>query len=265
MTNDPSMNIDLNGAQDEVQFHLDLLERQLSSLTEQVQRLQRLASLGTVSAGLAHEINNMLTPIVTHSQYALQRAEPDLMKSALERSLNGGRRLATLCEKILGMAADDRTGPTVGPIAPIVQEAVDCLVRDLSKDDITLTIDVDPELTARFSAVAFQQVVFNLLLNARQAMQGRPGRLTISARSTDSGRVEIEVRDTGCGIRPEHLEKVFEPFFSTKQYESRSDRGGIGLGLHISRQLMTEQDGTIDVVSKPGEGTTFTLTLPAGN
>lgn len=259
------MNIDLTDTQNEVQFHLDQLEHRLASLTEQVQRLQRLATLGTVSAVLAHEFNNLLTPLVTHAQYALQKCEPQQMKTALERTAGSGLRLATLCEKILGLAADDSAGPTVAPIAPVVNDAIDCLVRDLSKDDITLTIDVDDHLKARFSPVALQQVLFNLVLNARQAMLGRPGRLSISARPVHEGRIEIQVRDTGCGIRSEHLEKIFEPFFSTKKYESRSERGGIGLGLHISRQLMTEQDGTIHVDSKVGEGTTFTLTLPAAN
>lgn len=283
MPHDPSTQIDFSSIEGDVAGHLDHLERQLGSLTTQVQRLQRLASLGTVSAVLAHEFNNILTPMVSGSQHALTRCEPESMKKALEKSLRAGQRLATLCDKILGMATGDTRGPSVAPVGPAIREAVDCMGRDPAKDDITLTLDVPEGLAARFTPASLQQVVFNLALNARQAMAGRPGRLTISARAMAAesattataqaagaaaapiagGRVEIMVSDTGCGIRPENLDRVFEPFFTTKQHESRLDRGGVGLGLHVCRQLMTEMGGSIQVESKAGVGTTFRLVLPA--
>lgn len=276
MSHDPSTQIDFSNMEADVSGHLDHLERQLGSLTSQVQRLQRLASMGTMSAVLAHEFNNLLTPMVSASQYALSRGEPEMMKSALEKSLRAGQKLASLCEKILGMATDDSRGASVGPIAPVVREAVDCLARDPEKDDITLTLDVPEGLTAKFCPASLQQVIFNLALNARQAMAGKPGRLTICARAISpdaaapgaaatplSGGVLITVSDTGCGIRPENLDRIFEPFFTTKQHQSRLDRGGVGLGLHVCRQLVTEMGGTIGVESRPGEGATFRLVLPA--
>lgn len=264
MNHDGSTNINLSDAEGEVQHHLDNLDRQMAALQQQIQRLQRLASLGTVSTMLAHEFNNLLTPIISHSQFALSRGEPDAMRGALEKTLKSGQKMATLCSKILGMATDDRTALVVAPILPVAQEAIDCLGRDLTKDDITLTLNVPQDLKARFSPASLQQVLFNLCLNARQAMVGRPGRLTISA-SRIEDRVVIQVVDNGVGIRSEHLESIFQPFFSTKQHEGRLDRGGIGLGLHICRQLMTEQNGEIRVESKLGHGAAFTLTLPAAD
>ncbi|OWY68869.1 hypothetical protein B7486_23515 [cyanobacterium TDX16] len=263
MNHDASTNVNLSDAAGNVQQHLDNLDHQMAALQQQVQRLQRLASLGTVSSMLAHEFNNLLTPIISHSQFALTRGEPELMRTALEKSLKSGQKMAVLCSKILGMATDDRTGPSVQPIRPIIQEAIDCLGRDLEKDGISLVISVPEELHARFSAASLQQVFFNLCLNARQAMLGRTGRLTISAEQIGD-RVAIRVADTGSGIRSEHLGSIFQPFFSTKQHEGRLDRGGIGLGLHICRQLMAEQNGEISVESRFGEGATFTLTLPSG-
>ncbi len=259
---DNAMPAGLSHVDHDVERQLDGLERQFTELREQVKQLQRLAGLGTLSSVLAHEFNNMLAPIVSYSQYALQRNDPELTRSALEKTLASSKRLAELCTKILGMATDDASGPADTLIAPVVAEAVDCLTRDLAKDDIVLTVDVAADLKARFQPATLQQVLFNLLLNARQAMLGRPGRLTVTARQVVE-RVEIAVADTGPGINPENLEKIFEPFFSTKRHESQLDRGGVGLGLYVCKQLMVDLGGTITVASKPGQGATFTLTVPA--
>jgi len=249
--------------QDEsVQGTLAGIEQTIAELHRQVASLQRLASLGTVTAMLAHEFNNVLTPIVSYCQYALTRSDAEMMRTAVEKTLKNATRLTALCGKILGMATDERMGPAPTPIAPVVQDALTCLCRDLEKDNITLHVDVPPELVARAHVASLQQVLFNLILNARQAMIGTAGRLSITGRRGEDGRVLIEISDTGCGIRPEHLDKLFQPFFSTKRHESRPDRSGIGLGLHICKRLMTEQEGDISVRSKPREGTTFTLALP---
>jgi len=246
-----------------LEAQLDGLEQRMADLQHQVERLQRLASLGTVSAMLAHEFNNILTPIVSYCGYAMQRQDPELMRTAVEKTHKNAQRLTTLCNRILGMAVDDQMGPTETALLPLARDAVECLGRDLDKDDITVSVDVAEDLKARATAGSLQQVLFNLVINARQAMLDRPGALRISARRTDDGRVVIDVSDTGCGIKPENLERIFEPFFTTKEHENRPDRRGIGLGLHVCKQLMEEQGGGIAVRSKPGEGTTFTLTLPA--
>ncbi len=245
----------------DVEQQLDQLERQVADLHRQIEQLQRLAALGTVASMVAHEFNNLLTPMVSYAQYALQRDEPALLRTAVEKGFKNAQRLTTLCQRVLGMAVDDRSGPAPVAVGPAVREAVECLVRDLEKDNIRLQIDVPEDLTVRARAGSLHQVLFNLVLNARQAMLDKPGRLRITA-SKSAGQVIIEVADTGPGIRPEHLERVFEPFFSTKQHEGRSDRQGVGLGLSICRRLMEEQGGTIAVSSQYGQGATFTLTFP---
>lgn len=246
----------------EVERQLDRLERHVAELHRQIEQLQRLAALGTVASMVAHEFNNLLTPMISYSQYALQRDDPALLRTAVDKSYKNAQRLTSLCQRVLGIAVDDRAGPTAITVLPLVREAVDCLVRDLEKDNIRLQIDVPDGLAVRARAGSLQQVLFNLVLNARQAMLDKPGSLRVSAAAGADGQVTIEVADTGPGIRPEHLERVFEPFFTTKQHEGRSDRRGVGLGLHICRQLMEEQGGTIAVASKYGAGATFALTLP---
>jgi signal transduction histidine kinase len=257
--------INLPNAEINLEQQLDVLERRMAELQRQVEQLQRLASLGTISAMLAHEFNNILTPVVSYCGYALQRAEPDLLRTAVEKAHKNALRLTTLCHRVLGMAVDDQMGPADTPILPLVREAIECLGRDLEKDNIAWTIEVPEDLKARATAGALQQVLFNLIINARQAMLDKPGTLRVIGRCGDGGQVVIQVSDTGCGIRPEHIDRLFEPFFTTKQNEGRPDRRGIGLGLHICKQLMEEQQGSISVVSRPDEGTTFTLTLPAAS
>lgn len=241
---------------------LDSLERQMGNLQRQVQQLQRLAALGTVSAILAHEFNNILTPMLTYSQYALSQDDPAFLRTAVEKNHKHAKRLATLCGKILGMATNDQMGPIDTEIKPLLTDAVECVGRALDKDNIQITLDAPADLKARVHGGALQQVLFNLVLNARQAMLDQPGRLTLVALATEDGRVRITVSDTGCGIKPENLEKIFESFYTTKGHEDPLDRRGIGLGLYVSRQLIEEQDGEIAVESEPGRGTTFTITLP---
>ena len=242
--------------------HLDQLEANLGELQAQVLELQRMASIGTMSAILAHEFNNLLTPILTYTQYALSREDPQLWRTAAERSNKNAQRLASLCQRILGFTTNTSNGPAAQLVKPLLTDAIECLGRDVAKDGIQVEVDAPDDLKVMVDAGALQQVLFNLVINAWQAMLGRPGRLTLSARAVDEHRAAISIRDTGCGIPPENLSRVFEPFFTTKTAESKSYRRGSGLGLHVCRRLVEEQSGTIEVHSEVGRGTTFTLTLP---
>lgn len=224
-------------------------------------RLQKLAAMGTMSAMLAHEFNNLLTPLIGHAQMALQRRDAAQMATALERVLRQARRAASLCDKILGMARDDGGAIDRAPLRQIAEDALDCLARDLQRDGIEVEIDIDPALCVRCVPAAIQQVLYNLLVNARQAMLDRGGRLSLAAEPTADGHVRLDVSDTGPGIDPAVLPRLFEPFFSTKGEADRPDRRGLGLGLTISRQLVSESGGELSVTSARGVGTTFTITL----
>ncbi len=247
----------------EVQVDRASVERRLALLEKQIQRLQKLAALGTMSAVLAHELNNLLTPILGFCQMAAERKDERTMASAIERTLTYGRHAADLCQKIMGMATDDaneHAAPT--PLRPLVEDAVECMARDLSKDGISIAIEVAPTLAARVHAASIKQVLFNLILNARQAMIDRRGHLFITAQRCGEHMVRLSVRDSGPGIAPETLTKIFEPFFSTKTSANRPDRRGLGLGLFVSKQLVEESGGKLTVESTPGDGATFTLWLP---
>ena len=248
-----------------LQAQLDRLEDQFAVLRSQVRRAQKLASLGTGAATLAHEFNNVLTPIMGYCRAALDCDDTDLMKKALARTLKQANLLGGMCGRILRLAADEPVERKPVGVLRLAQEAVATLGRDLSKDNITVTLQIDPELKVRVDEREIIRVLLNLVINARQSMLGRPGWFTIDA-ARDPGhpeRVLICVRDSGPGIKPEDLPRIFEPGFTTKQHAERIDRGGIGLGLSVSREIAEENGGTLTAESTPGRGATFTLALPA--
>jgi len=252
---------------DVLQAQLDRLEDEFQVLRQQVRQAQRLASLGTGAAALAHEFNNVLTPIVGYCRAALDSDDASFMKKALERSLKQAKLLSGMCDRILRLAADEPIERRPVGVLHLAEEAVATLGRDLGKDNISLALQIDPQLQVLADEREVLQVLLNLIINARQAMLGKPGRLTIDAALDpgDPGRVVMCVRDSGPGIKPEDLPHIFEPGFSTKQRADRLDRGGIGLGLSVSREITEDNGGTLTVESTPNSGATFTLTLSAAS
>ncbi len=247
----------------EVQSDPRGLERRFALLERQIQRLQKLAAMGTMSAALAHEFKNLLTPIVGYAQAGRARGTVEAMSASLERIERIARRGGEVCGKIVAMSGDDGGAPAPTALRPLVDDALDCLGRDLARDGIAIAIEVAPDLRARAHAASIQHVLFNLLINARQAMLKDKGHLTITAQRVGDHMVRLSVRDTGPGIRPEHLPRLFEPFFSTKTRGDEPARRGLGLGLTVSKQLVEQSGGRLTVESTPGAGATFTLWLPA--
>ncbi len=249
----------------DVQAHARRLEEQLHELNTQLRQAQKLASIGTVAAMLAHECNNLLTPMIGYARYAIDRDDVELMREALPKILRRAETLGEMAERILGLAVERDKAPAPVELKHVVEEAVGCLGRDLSRDKIQLNIQIDSELKVQANGRQLEQVLFNLILNARQAMLGRPGRLTIDAAPDGQGRVCLHVRDTGPGIPPDSAAHVFEPFFTTKRSADRPDKRGLGLGLAVSKDIIEENNGTIEVASTSKSGTTFRIALPAAD
>ena len=240
---------------------------QLDLLREQLTESQRLATIGTIAAVIAHEFNNLLTPIVSYSQFALQSAEgekPDmeLIKKALTKAFGSATKAGKICTSMLGLARGESTFGKV-EVQKLVDEVLLVLARDPQKDGIALRVQVQPGVTVYGDAVQLEQVLLNLLINARQAMLGNGGSLTIKANQMDNGVVRLQVVDTGPGIPEKLLTKIFEPFFTTKGTTRKGEAKGTGLGLAICRDIVEAHRGKIEVTSAVGKGTTFTLVLPS--
>lgn len=245
-----------------LQAQVDELARQFEKMQAQLRQAQKLASLGTTAAMIAHEFNNLFTPVVAYAQQALDTGDVELMKTALAKTLDRTNAMRQMADRVIGLARQPAGGVRSVNVRQLAENAVGCLCRDVGKDNIGLNIQIDPGLAVRANENQLLQVMFNLVVNARQAMLGRRGRLTIDAAPIDEDRVEINVRDTGCGISAENLTRIFEPFFSTKQDADKPDRRGLGLGLAISRSIVEDLGGSIAAASEVNVGTTFTLNLP---
>jgi signal transduction histidine kinase len=253
--------------EDALNEHLQNAQEQLDSLRQQVTESQRLATIGTIAAVIAHEFNNLLTPIISYSQFALASAEKDqpdmeLIRKALTKSFHSATKAGKICQSMLALARGQSSFDQV-PVQKLIDEVLTVLARDPQKDGIALRVQVQPDLMVSGDAVQLEQVLLNLLINARQAMLGRPGSLTIKAhRLEESRELRIQVIDTGPGI-PEKLQaKIFEPFFTTKGTTPRGESKGTGLGLAICRQIIEHHRGRIEVSSDVGRGTTFSIFLP---
>lgn len=259
------------------------MQARLTTLQEQLRESQRLAAIGTIAAVIAHEFNNLLTPIVSYSQFALQSLDaekPDLelVRKALTKSFQSSTKAGRICASMLALARGESSQARV-PVQELVDQTLLVMARDPQKDGIALRVQVAPNLFVRGDPVQLEQVLLNLLINARQAMSGmRGGSLTIKASADDArddpatpsadgdaptgARVRLQVIDTGPGIPPRLLDKIFQPFFTTKGTARKGEAKGTGLGLAICREIVEHHGGRITVESEVGRGTAFTIVLP---
>lgn len=248
---------------------------EVERLRLELARVHRLAMLGTLAGAIAHEFNNLLTPVMSYSEMALAQPEDRrLTDKALQRAIQGCDRASRIASAILAFAGNrsKRNVPAApedgADVAAAVRDAMLCLAQDPTRMGVQVEIEIEPGLRTTLGQVPLQQVILNLVLNAMKAMRGRGGELRIRASvGTESGGcstwntppVVIEVSDTGCGIEPDCVTRIFDPFVT----HLASETPGTGLGLTICKQLIEEAGGRIEVESQVSVGTTFTMTLPA--
>lgn len=242
---------------------LEFNEQRIELLEEQIRATQKMASLGTMISVVAHEFNNILVPMINYSELALNHPNDiDLMRKALTKTVTHGNRASAMIKSMLGLVrAQDDNYETV-PLTEIVDECFQCLTRDLTRDRIQIARDIPADLRVYVIPGQLLQVLFNLVINARQAMLERGGQLKISAQTDEQQTTTIEVSDTGCGIEPDIIDHIFEPFVSTKTNTDNPKQKGTGLGLMICREIIEAHQGQISVSSQPRMGTTFTILLP---
>jgi signal transduction histidine kinase len=232
-------------------------------LQKQLQDAQRMATLGMLASSVAHEFNNILMTIMNSAKLGLKREDEAERRRALQRILSASERAAQITAGMLGYArnrADERK--PVDMIA-LVGETLILVEKDLSKHQIRLETEFRDRPHAMVAAGQIQQILLNLLINARQAMP-RGGTIRLAVRQNHESRmVELVIADTGMGIPRAQIRHIFDPFFTTKAGPDESGRGGTGLGLSVCREIIEAHKGRIRVESRVGQGTTFTVKLPA--
>jgi signal transduction histidine kinase len=231
-------------------------------LRQQLLQAQRLSSVGALASSVAHEFNNILTTIINYAKLALRPdADEAARVQALEKVLKGSQRAATIINSMLGFARNNSTQRQPTDLVALVEESLILTEKDLSKHRIQLEKKYQGRPHAPIVPAQIEQVLLNLIINARQAMP-RGGHLRIEVRDNPrTGMVELRVADTGVGIPPERLRLIFEPFYTTKEPDAHG-HGGTGLGLSVCRQIIEQHQGRIRVESLVGKGSTFTVKLP---
>ena len=231
-------------------------------LREQLLRAQRLSSVGTLASSVAHEFNNILTTIINYARLAQRPKQNEANRAeAIEKILKGSQRAATIINSMLGFARATSAQRQPTDLVALVEDLLILTDKDLSKHRIQVEKKFLGRPQAPVVPAQIEQVLLNLLINARQAMP-RGGRLKIEVRANErTGLAELKVADSGVGIPPERLRLIFEPFYTTKEPDE-GGHGGTGLGLSVCRQIVEQHQGRIRVESLVGKGSTFIVKLP---
>jgi two-component system NtrC family sensor kinase len=234
------------------------MTRTLAETQGQLAQADKLASVGRLAAGIAHEINNPLTGVLSFASLLRKRMGQD--EAACE-DLDVIVRETLRCREIIRGLLDFArpAAPARRPmdLNEVVRKSVSVVMTQLALHQVTLTLDLAPELTmVQADANQIQQVVVNLLLNAADAIGEEGGSIRAITQKGPGGSVECVLEDSGHGIPQEDLPRIFEPFFTTK------GNHGTGLGLAVSWGIVAAHGGVLEVQSEPGQGTRFTLRLP---
>jgi two-component system NtrC family sensor kinase len=246
-----------------VGFFVDLgerlaMERQLSRTQEQLLQSEKLAAMGRLTSQLAHELNNPLYGIMNTLELMKTEIAPDnKRRRLLEMALSETERLTDMLRKMLSFSRPDQETRSVVDMNEILDEILLLHEKQLRENDIKVAIDLAGRVPPVWGSKSqLRQVFLNMVSNARDAMP-EGGTLTVRT-STANGNVKIQISDDGTGIRPENLDKIFDTFFTTKTDSAR----GVGLGLSVCYGFIKDHGGDIQVDSRWGQGTTFTIYLP---
>jgi signal transduction histidine kinase len=224
----------------------------------------RVTTLGELTASIAHEVNQPLAAIVTNGEVSLRLLEsdvPDLdeVRQALDAMIRDGRRASEIIRRLRALSQKSGTQRIALDIGGVVEEVIPLVQGQLANHRVLLRLDLARALPAVLvDRVQMQQVVINLMLNAAEAtvaVTGSRHEVTIRSHLDDVGQVVVAVEDSGVGIDPKNVRRVFDPFFSTKA-------NGMGMGLSICRSIIEGHGGKLWASANAGPGTTFQFSLP---
>ena len=220
---------------------------------------ERMMALGQMAAGVAHEVNNPLTTISGWLQILLaETGSDDKRRAPLHLMSEETSRIATIIQHLLSFGRRTPTEEQLVRVNRLVADVLALIEYQIRNDNIEVVTSFAQSLPpVTGDANQLKQVFLNIIVNARQAMP-KGGTLTLRTRTAEDGAAEVAISDTGCGIDPEAAQRIFEPFYTTK-----TESGGSGIGLFLCQNIVKDHGGMLTVSSRPGEGATFIVRLPA--
>jgi two-component system NtrC family sensor kinase len=242
----------------------DGMTHKLVEIQQQLFQSDKLASLGRLAAGVAHEINNPLTGVLTYSSFLAKRIHDNPeMREDLETIVHETKRCRQIVKGLLDFSRQVPARTSNVDLDEVVTKALGIVNNRLSFDNIAVNKTIPPDLPPiKADLNQMVQVFINLFVNAADAIGRDGGQISVTAGLREANglrEVEVKVADTGCGVTPEEVSKVFEPFYTTKDGE------GTGLGLAVVWGIIDKHGGRIDLISEVDVGTTLTIRLPIGS
>lgn len=228
----------------------------LARAQEELRRAERLASLGTFAAGIAHEVNNPLTNIALAAEYVQRTDDPARRQELLSGIVKNARRCGKVVESVLSLARDESTKRWPNAVNDILRRGAELVRSSVDGERLELVFELaEPSPRVECNPIEIEQVVVNLMKNALEASAGR---CRIELQSSEAaGKVRVSIGDDGPGISAEDRDRIFDPFFST-----RRNAGGTGLGLSICHRIVAAHGGTIALAPGVARGARFEIELP---
>lgn len=230
------------------------LSKQKKFLETELENRERMKSVGILAAGVAHEVKNPLAAIYTFTEYLPTKYEdPEFRTKFIRIVQNEVKRITGIVQSLLVFSKPTARNPRIFDVNEVIQEIIDLESSEMVAKKIeTEHVQNAPKVLADPGQI--KQALLNLIMNAMDAMKKNGGKLSVRTKPSKYG-VEITVEDTGCGIPPEKLSHIFDPFYSDKDK-------GTGLGLAVTHSIIQNNGGRISVISEVGKGTKFTISLP---
>jgi len=237
----------------------DITER--IELESQLSQAEKLSSIGLLAAGVAHEVNTPLAVISSYAQMLAKQVHGDEKQSGLlDKITRQTFRASEIVNSLLNFSRTSSTEFSNVDLNRVIQDTLTLLDHQFKTARIKVQPDLQPELPPIYGNTGkLQQVFLNLFLNAKDAM---PAGGTLMISTSNGHQVQVKVSDTGTGIAQEHIHRIYDPFFTTKNKPKTGHSGGTGLGLSVTYGIIQEHAGKIRVASAPGQGTTFIMEFP---
>jgi signal transduction histidine kinase len=236
---------------------------ELAALKQELMHAQKMASLGELVGTTTHEFNNVLMTIINYAKLGIRNKDEPSRDKAFDRILAAAMRAEKITNAVLGMARNrsEEFAPT--ELERLVDESLLLLEREMQKYRIQVRKEFSAAPPVRAIGNQIQQVLLNLMTNARQAMPTGGELVLRITHDEKAGFVDLTVRDSGCGIPRDQLPKIFDRFYTTKSGPDATGKGGTGVGLSACREIVDAHQGRLRVESSVGKGTAFTIRLPA--